>query len=62
MPAVREKQIPAQSESQRKAAALAYAIKTGQSDTKPRGAVKSMMSMSDEELRAFFHAKKERHQ
>jgi hypothetical protein len=58
MPAVREKQIPAQSESQRKAAALAYAIKTGQSDTKPRGAVKSMLSMSREQLHEFMHTKK----
>jgi hypothetical protein len=50
--------MPSTSEKQRKAAAMALAAKHGKLKVKPGGAVKSMMSMSDSDLRDF--AKKKR--
>ena len=50
--------MPAQSEAQRRAASMALAAKHGKLGQKARGAVKSMMRMSDESLREFATKKK----
>jgi hypothetical protein len=50
--------MPAESESQRKAAAAAMAAKHGKLTPRKGGAVRSMMSMSDAQLRDFMHKKK----
>jgi Protein of unknwon function (DUF3008) len=45
--------VPAESEPQRRAAAAALAAKHGHLKPRKGGAVQSMMSMSDEQLREF---------
>lgn len=45
--------MPAESEAQRKAAAMAYRAKHGGQKGKKGGAVRSMMSMSDSQLKDF---------
>lgn len=50
--------MPATSETQANAARMAYAIKKGAvPKSKARGAVKSMLSMSTDELKKFSHTK-----
>jgi hypothetical protein len=50
--------MPAESEAQRKAAAMAYAAKHGGKKGRKGGAVRTMMQMSDADLRDFMHKKK----
>jgi hypothetical protein len=50
--------MPAESEAQRRAAAAAYAAKHGGKKGRKGGAVKSMMNMTDAQLREFMRTKK----
>jgi hypothetical protein len=50
--------MPAESEAQRKAAAMAYAAKHGGKAGRKGGAVRSMMSMSDADLKDFMRKPK----
>jgi hypothetical protein len=49
--------MPAESEAQRKAAAMAYAAKHGGKKGRKGGAVRTMMQMSDADLRDFMKKK-----